>query len=59
MTNKIFALFQKHRRLDDAIRVEQARTWPDVVRIVQLKRLKLAVRDRLHGFATQKTLAAI
>jgi hypothetical protein len=52
MTSKAFALLLKHRRLDDAIRAENSRRWPDAVRVQKLKKLKLAVKDRLHALAT-------
>lgn len=51
MTHNAFTLLMKHRRLDDAIRNETARRWPDVTRIQQLKKLKLAVKDRIHLMA--------
>jgi hypothetical protein len=30
------------------LRVEQRRRFPDIFRIQRLKRLKLAIKDRLH-----------
>jgi hypothetical protein len=44
----IFRLLTQHQRLDEQLRIEQSRRLPDVVRVVQLKKLKLAVKDRLH-----------
>jgi hypothetical protein len=38
-----------HRRLDDEIRRELRRRLPDGLRLLRLKKLKLAVKDRLHG----------
>jgi hypothetical protein len=43
-----------HRRLDDEIRRELKRRMPDSVRLLRLKKLKLAVKDRLH-FAPRRT----
>jgi uncharacterized protein len=54
MTHNAFSLLMKHRRLDDTIREEAARRWPDVARIQQLKRLKLAIKDRLHLMASAR-----
>jgi hypothetical protein len=51
MTSKAFALFLKHRRIDDAIRAESTRRWPDPARLQTLKKMKLAVKDRLHALA--------
>jgi hypothetical protein len=38
-----------HRRLDEEIRRELTRRLPDSLRLLRLKRLKLAVKDRLHA----------
>lgn len=37
-----------HRRLDEEIRRELKRRFPDNIRLLRLKKLKLAVKDRLH-----------
>jgi hypothetical protein len=37
-----------HRKLDEEIRRELKRRFPDNVRLLRLKKLKLAVKDRLH-----------
>jgi uncharacterized protein len=47
MTFSSFHLMQYHQKLDSELRAERARRWPDVFRIQKLKRLKLAVKDRL------------
>lgn len=54
MTDSIFRLLTKHQRLDAALRNEQSRRWPDVMRIAQLKKLKLAVKDKLHRAAIRR-----
>jgi hypothetical protein len=38
-----------HRRLDEEIRFELKRRFPDAIRLLRLKKLKLAVKDRLHS----------
>lgn len=48
MKQNIFRLLTKHQKLDEALRAEQTRRWPDVLRIAEIKKLKLAVKDRLH-----------
>ncbi len=53
MTSSLFRLMQYHQRLDSELRAERARRWPDIFRIQKLKRLKLAVKDRLAQSATQ------
>ena len=45
IVNKLTAL---HRRFDDEIVIELARRLPDAMRLLRLKRLRLATKDRLH-----------
>lgn len=45
----IYRLTATHRKLDDEIRRELGRRFPDSLRLLRLKRLRLAVKDRLHG----------
>jgi hypothetical protein len=56
MTFSSFRLMQFHQKIDRELRSELARRWPDVFRIQKLKRLKLAVKDRLQGGASGKRL---
>ncbi len=51
MTISSFRLMQYHQRIDRELRAEIARRWPDRFRIQKLKRLKLAVKDRLQNYA--------
>jgi len=51
MTISSFRLMQYHQRIDRELRAEIARRWPDGFRIQKLKRLKLAVKDRLQNYA--------
>lgn len=44
-----YRLTNIHRRLDEEIRRELTRRLPDSLRLLRLKRLKLAVKDRLHA----------
>jgi uncharacterized protein YdcH (DUF465 family) len=37
-----------HKRLDDEVRQELRRRIPDDIRLLRLKKLKLAVKDRLY-----------
>jgi uncharacterized protein len=53
MTFSSFRLMQYHQKLDSELRAERARRWPDVFRIQKLKRLKLAVKDRLAKSAAK------
>ena len=51
MTFSSFRLMQYHQKIDHELRTEIARRWPDGFRIQKLKRLKLAVKDRLQNYA--------
>jgi len=54
MTTKAFMLLLRHKQIDDIIRAEQKKRWQDVVRIQRLKKLKLAVKDRLQRLASRQ-----
>ena len=49
MTNLLYRLTAIHRRLDDEIRRELQARAPNGFRLLRLKKLKLAVKDRLHA----------
>ena len=47
----IYRLKLVHLRLETEIRRELKACWPDRDRVTRLKKLKLAIKDRLHGTA--------
>lgn len=47
MSSSTYRLTRIHRSLDDAISREMSRRLPDSLRLLRLKRLRLAVKDRL------------
>ena len=47
----IYCLKLVHLRLETEIRRELKARWPDRNRVTRLKKLKLAIKDRLHGTA--------
>ena len=47
MSIQAYRLTAMHQRLDEAIRDEMRRRLPDSIRLLRLKKLKLAVKDRL------------
>lgn len=49
MRAHLYRLSVVHRKLDDAIRFELKRRFPDTIRLLRLKKLRLAVKDRLAG----------
>ena len=51
MTFSSFRLMQYHQKIDRELRAEITRRWPDIFRVQKLKRLKLAIKDRLEGQA--------
>ncbi len=48
MSPQIFRALSKHQQVDSALQLEQARVLPNSLRIQQLKRMKLSIRDRLY-----------
>lgn len=57
MNALMFRLSVIHRRLDDEIRRELKRRTPDALRVLRLKKLRLAVKDRLAGHHKHHSLA--
>lgn len=47
MSDRLFRLMERHQRLDQKLRQVQARRSPDPFEVVRLRKLKLAVKDRL------------
>ena len=47
MSAAAYRLTQIHRRLDDAITQEMRRLLPDSFKLLRMKKLRLAVKDRL------------
>ena len=53
MSSEVYRLTATHQRLDEAIRAEMSRRLPDSIRLLRLKKLKLAVKDRLAALMRQ------
>lgn len=51
MNSILYRLQLVHARLEAEIRRELKARWPDRDRVTRLKKLKLAIKDRLHGTA--------
>ena len=43
----IHALTEEHQRLEDSIKEEYARPAPDELRLAEMKRRKLRIKDRI------------
>ena len=54
MSAYVYRLSLTHARLQDAIRRELKQRFPDSLRVARLKKLRLAIKDRLaaHGFSS-------
>lgn len=57
MSSSTYRLTQTHRRLDDAITREMSRRLPDSLKLLRLKKLRLAVKDRLATLMRRSILA--
>ena len=53
----IYRLTVVHHKLDGEIRREHKKRVPDSFRLLRLKKLKLAVKDRLHGHLLEPQMA--
>ena len=57
MSDKVYRLLERHQKLDALLRQVQARRWLDPLETSRIKKLKLAVRDRLSRLARQAKAA--
>lgn len=51
MSDSTFRLLERHQKLDEALRMAQRRRWIDPLEVARLKKLKLAIKDRLSRLA--------
>jgi uncharacterized protein len=56
MSDRAFRLMERHQKLDDLLRAAGSRALPDPFEVSRLKKLKLAVKDRLARL-TRKTVS--
>ncbi len=54
MSDRLFRLMERHQQLDGALRQLQVQRWPDPFQIARLKKLKLALKDRLTRLTARK-----
>jgi hypothetical protein len=54
MSQMIFRLMSRHQQIDEALRLEQRLRWPDFARLQRLKKLKLAIKDRLAALLARR-----
>ena len=47
MSDRYFTLLERHQQLDEALRLARRKRWTDPFEIARIKKLKLAIKDRL------------
>lgn len=57
MSDRVYRLLERHQRLDERLRRLQSARWPDPFEIARLKKLKLALKDRLARFLNRRSAA--
>ena len=58
MSDRLFRLLERHQQIDTELRSAQRRRWVDPFEIARLKKLKLALKDRLARIARRKPVTA-
>jgi hypothetical protein len=58
MSDRVFRLMERHQKLDEALRLAQLRRVRDPFEIVRLKKLKLAIKDRMMRLLRRPRTAA-
>jgi len=53
MRPRLFRLLELHQRIDDALRRELRRHWPDPFRVSRLRKKKVRVKHRLIRLTPQ------
>jgi hypothetical protein len=57
MSNAFYRLTLVHQRLDDLVRREQRSPFPNMFRLMRLKKMKLVIKDRLHRLSRRPARA--
>lgn len=57
MSDRVFHLLERHQRLDENLRLAQSRRFADPLEIARLKKLKLAIKDRLARLIPNRAIA--
>jgi uncharacterized protein len=55
MSDQVFRLLERHQRLDSHLQLARSRRWPDPFEIARLKKLKLALKDRVARLLTRRS----
>lgn len=51
MSNRVYRLLERHQKLDEMLRRAQTGRFANSLDLLRLKKLKLAVKDRLAALA--------
>ena len=54
MSERYFTLLERHQRLDEALRLARFRKAADPIEVARLKKLKLAIKDRIAGLVRRR-----
>ena len=57
MSERVFRLMERHQRLDERLRLARGRRWADPFEIARLKKLKLAIKDRIARLLRRRAAA--
>ena len=58
MSDHVFRLMERHQKLDRLLQEARRRRWSDPLEVIRLKKLKLAVKDRLARAMRRKPARA-
>ena len=58
MSDRLYRLMERHQKLDRLIAAAQRRKYRDPFEILRLKKLKLAIKDRIAGAMRRGGLTA-
>jgi len=56
MSDQVYLLLERHQKLDERLRSEQRRLFTDPFEIARIKKLKLAIKDKLARLTRSRRL---
>ena len=57
MSDQVFRLMERHQQLESRLSLARSRRWTDPFEIARLKKLKLALKDRLARLLAPRSAA--